>query len=270
MTTEPLVNPDSDPEPAPRDPVAEVLAALRSTGFPLELDVARAFKQAGASYVEQSRHYLDARTQELRESDVLATFHRMTRLDGSEPFLEFRVVVECKHSNAPWAVFRGADRFLSWKAHLETLDVVSYRDCAPDLTGDAPLVCHTERNFAFGVQAVPSRGNSGDRSAAYNAVEQVNSATLGFKRDMMPQEGSGRRGVVILVPAVVTTAPLVECTLDSTGSLVGEEVDMTLLVSRLRADRWQSVWLVNAQAVDRFADMCRKSFENVVVLAPGQ
>jgi hypothetical protein len=72
---------------------------LNTQGYPLELRVARAFRQAGAA-VDVGRYFRDPESQTPREIDVIATFQSHSHRMGV-PW-RFSFVVECKASRTPW------------------------------------------------------------------------------------------------------------------------------------------------------------------------
>lgn len=80
---------------------SKVLKALRATGYPLELRVAKTLRDAGAHYVNQSRHYVDRTTEKVREIDAVAVWRE--RRDEEHVFTY--LVAECKSKPRPWVVF---------------------------------------------------------------------------------------------------------------------------------------------------------------------
>jgi hypothetical protein len=96
----------------------------------------------------------------------------------------------------------------------------------------------------------------------FDAIRQVNSAAMGVRHDLDPPEGE-QAVVIVLVPVVVTDAELFECRLDSSAQVDLKPVDRGLLLSRLRPERLQSVWIVNERAVANFAAQARTTAESM-------
>src|SRR4051794_18151031 len=79
----------------------KILKWLKTQGYPLEMEAARAFKEAGFR-VTPSEYYCDPETQKLREIDVYATYV----VPGDIYYLSIAVTVECKSgAKGPWVFF---------------------------------------------------------------------------------------------------------------------------------------------------------------------
>src|SRR5690348_1970744 len=78
---------------------------LRSQGYPLEMSVARAFRQAGFR-VTQGRYYEDPQSHEWREIDVAASWAITRAGDTDVSRIAVTVAAECKLSrDKPWVLF---------------------------------------------------------------------------------------------------------------------------------------------------------------------
>src|SRR4051794_17961952 len=89
-------------EDIPRSALDTARKWMLGSGFPLEMQTARAFRDRGFR-VEQARYHRDPETQKLREVDVIAT--------GANDGVALTFVLECKDSSAPWILLVGDQRF---------------------------------------------------------------------------------------------------------------------------------------------------------------
>jgi hypothetical protein len=81
---------------------------LDTEGYPLELEVARAFRKAGFR-AHHAMMYDDANTKSKREIDVVAT--KQFGQDGR--WIRVVVVAECKHAKKPWVCFTDTEHTLN-------------------------------------------------------------------------------------------------------------------------------------------------------------
>jgi hypothetical protein len=232
---------------------------LRDSGTPLELRTAMVFRKGGAMDVEHARYYIDLVTDELRETDVVATFTARSGYGfDNRPWFTLRFVVECKRAGRPWVAFL-AEGVLA-RQSTEQLETFEHRifggDQAPVIAAvfEAPLIASLEP-YAYQVS------DTGEEQGAYKSVRQVMSAARGIARDIADND---RPGAVYVIPALVTAAPLFTCRLGNDGELQLEEVERVLLVSRLVADdTLRSVWLVRDTAVEAFVADAQTSAEGL-------
>lgn len=82
--------------------VKQITDWLNKTGFPLEMEAASAFRDAGFD-VRQSATYADPQSDKGREIDVLAMDPDLIGI------IDISFVVECKSSTKPWVVFTSDD-----------------------------------------------------------------------------------------------------------------------------------------------------------------
>ncbi len=80
----------------------KVLSWINKSGFPLEMEAAKAFRNAGFE-VRQSATHLDQEEKKGREIDVLAQDPDLLGV------VDIYYVVECKSSDKPWVVLMGDD-----------------------------------------------------------------------------------------------------------------------------------------------------------------
>ena len=246
-----------------------VRAWLKETGYSLELQTAAAFR-AQRFDTEAARYYLAEDGETLREIDVVATGWQTTGVPTGATLLEVVHVIECKGANEhPWVAFLGDHRFARDEEVLNTMRVDRRGGTFDHRTGEytvnslaitglhrAPLLTWTDRT----AYAITETG--GRPGQAYNAVRQVLSAVDGYARDM--GDRTDREVVRVTIPIVVTAAPLVTCRLDDEGTVLLDEVDKVLLVSRLRpAARMTGLWVVRASALDAVAADARQGLDRL-------
>jgi hypothetical protein len=230
--------------------------------------VARAF-QSEHFHVEQARQYLDVASEQLRELDVLATHTTVARRYPGTGWKELRLVIECKRSDTPWILFIGDERFYNSGPHFASLDIIEYAGAKlaeARAANEMPVI-----SYVGPLTYRLSNAGSKDK-VTFDAVRQVESAVMGIRRDMVAPEQvpEAHPEVAVLVPVIVTDAPLVECRLDTSGEIELAEVDRGLLLNRLRPEeRLHSVWIVNQHAVTDFAIAARKTGENMRLQTPG-
>jgi hypothetical protein len=242
------------------DASAAVERWLRDSGTPLELRTASIFRRGGAIDVQHARYYIDVVSEELRETDVVATFMaRAGGVWGNRPWFTLRFVVECKRAGRPWVAFLGGDVLA--RRGTEQLLTFERREFGPpvqvETVYDAPLIASLEPHA---YQLV----DTGERQEAYGAVRQVMSAARGIARDVAAPQQEEQGSVVYVVPTIVTGAPLFTCRSGSDGEPQIEEVERVLLISRLVADdALRSVWIVRDHAVEAFAADAQASADNL-------
>lgn len=235
-------------ENLPKAVDAKLEGWLETSGFALELRVARAFRRvstrAGAVprmvdiTVEPSKIYLDKVEAKWRETDVFAIAHSPARSPGRR----ILVVAECKSSTRkPWVVFTDPTRqFTSTNASLD----YALKDWGAGINIQAlwrsivgtPCVPGQVLGYsvaeALGGQQPESREAPGP-NAAYSAVRQALSAALAL-RGNSPAQTTG--WAQFTLPIVVTAAPLFECWIDDAGTVQTKQVPLTALYAQPAAD----------------------------------
>lgn len=190
-----------------------VLKWLNSTGFPLEMEAARAFRQA-RFHVRQSTPFVDSQSDKSRELDVLATDPDWI---GA---LEIHFVVECKSSSKPWVVLTSADALAGYNrlfafslmtesARHELAEGMTKLDCWP----------FVER---------PDEGGYGFRQALTESPDVAYAASMSVLKgceDFIRQgESKSWKPLVFAFPVIVVDSPLFECRLNDSGELDLKEV----------------------------------------------
>jgi len=193
--------------------VKQITDWLNKTGFPLEMEAASAFRDAGFD-VRQSATYADPQSDKGREIDVLAMDPDLIGI------IDISFVVECKSSTKPWVVFTSDDALRNYN-----------RLFAFGVTSDAAqkaLSARTAKGLRSGLPKLgqflerPSRGGygfrqamSGDSDAAYTASIGALKACLGVTLD----SPSALPRLAFAFPVIVVNTPLFECVRKPDGQL---------------------------------------------------
>jgi len=190
---------------------------LEKQGYPLEMRVAAAFREAGFD-VRQSTYYIDPETSKAREIDVQAV---SVTIIG---YLDIRFFVECKSGDKPWLLLcsddtlRGFNRLRAfcgmsedarkYFATLENWDRL--KNTLPWLTKEGVVGAYSMRQ-AF----------SGDLDAAYTAAMNVCKAC----HNHVGNETSRTANLHFAFPVIVVDQPLIRCMLASDGQIELKEVE---------------------------------------------
>jgi len=235
---------------------------LETTGFPLEMRVAREARRAGPLWVDQSRPFVDPETGKLRETDVVVGMGPQNKQADGYVFL----VVECKAKPAPWIVFDDGD-LPSDDADLRLARTPSRSPA--DAYGDAKDVIVVSGAFTGNTLLKPSRMGFGvieatfkdrpsERNAAWDAVRSAVSAAHGVIKEFSSQQIASRAPALVAFPVVVTSGGLFRSFLDG-DSIAVEKIDRGEVIVRTEAtsedvrclvvseDAWPSM-LKDAQA----------------------
>jgi hypothetical protein len=233
---------------------------LDEQGYPLEMRVARAFRQAGFS-VLQSDYYEDPKTKTQREIDVVATVGK----NYEKILFRLQFVIECKLSkNKPWILFCGANQRIAAPARIVQrvssdigrsilFDIASREDVqnldlfeviSPAAYGvtqaftNNPDVTYTAlTNVAIAASAKADEGN----------FDSILSKLFGF----------------LVFPVVVTEGKLFTATLQEDSSIFVNEVKQgTLLWRNQIADDPHTI--VNLVADTEIDDFAKRMFEAAV------
>ena len=215
-----------------------VLKRLRETGYPLELRVAAAMRNADAYYVNQSRHYVDPITSKIRETDVIGCW----RAVRGDKYVFTYLVVECKSKPRPWVVF-DANEGLTHDVEilLGSLSTLELYEEPQLLTRVKDPFFPVQGTFLepvqFGHAVVDSKVGKTDtvdnRDDAYNAVMAAMSAVGGFLNDVDGDElAAAARVAAVVLPVVVTGGSLYRGWLDDTGDVDIEAVDLAWVALR--------------------------------------
>ncbi|MDP9990381.1 hypothetical protein J2W28_000236 [Variovorax boronicumulans] len=190
---------------------------LNTSGFPLEMIAAAAFRNVGF-HVQQSAIYEDAQSSKGREIDVLA----------SDPdiwgYINLSAVVECKSSTNPWVVFISDDNSLQ---SIRTSAVMTKK--AESVLWEKRMPLNrasqgaSQAPLGYGFRQVAKDGKDGkDKKSnvpdpAYAAAMNVLSACKGLV-DSAPTFPD-TEAIAISIPIIVVNSPILECQLDANKKL---------------------------------------------------
>lgn len=195
----------------------EVLKWLQSTGFPLEMEAAAAFRTAGFD-VRQSSTFPDPQSDKGREIDVLAEDPDLIGV------VEISFVIECKSSSKPWVVLTSTDALANYN-RLFAFSVMSgaARKALAARFSELPELRHYIDR--------PSRGGYGFRQAlgkdadpAYTAAMSALKACHGVAQD---RTSSSIPRLAFAFPVIVVDSPLFECSRSDDGDLQLTEVSQS-------------------------------------------
>lgn len=200
-----------------------LLKRLESAGLALELRTARVMREWGLG-VEEPFHYVDVKTNQRREGDVLVTPQRRPLED-----VDVLSVVECKHSatGKPWVgVYSLAHR--SPSLTMPELWLSWYSDNV-DAAREAITTVVSKGLWDNGGRRCTRliTVDSGDHNPALNAARQALSEAYGVGELRVARDSNGHAttGVGGVLAAVVTTAKLWTCRLGQTGQIEVQKVD---------------------------------------------
>lgn len=196
-----------------------MLSWLEQSGRALETRVSRSFRRSGANSVVQSSLYRDPLTEQAREIDVTASFEWTAPRNTS---CSVTAVIECKSGRKqPWIAMQDA-RSIGRVTKLENWVFAAF---FPDTRIEAEVNEAWLGLPPFDDPSVASHVLTAfrdDVNPAGDAVRQVLSASEALRTQHL--QSSQRVGLVVL-PIVVTAAPLWSCVMSDQGDLTLTEVD---------------------------------------------
>lgn len=222
---------------------------LESSGRAFEVRVARTFRRSGANPVEQSFTYVDPRLDLQREGDVVADFRWIGKRDVE---CSLSAVVECKSSRKEsWVGFY--DRTVTRMRELDDCVYFQHARHSDVLSGMAAL-WFGQRPFDFAQVATHVvAAHTKDRvNPASDAVRQVISATEARRKLYIDRQTITSSGL-ILVPVVVTGAPLVACHVEDSDGLDLKKVERLTVWGHTPDGQRKQVHVVHESAVASFA-----------------
>lgn len=173
-----------------------------------------------------------------------------TAVNGTPASVE--VVVECKSSrDHPWVAFYDnafakGSALEDWVHFAHGPFVGVTEPLADSWIGYPPFDAARIASHLVTAHAKDSHNPAGD------AVRQVLSASEGRRRRYIDRQSQDRRGCVIL-PVVVTGGRLVDCQLDTDGTVRLEEVDSAVVAGPRRGEKPARVIVLTEPAVTKFA-----------------
>ena len=250
----------------------KIMRWLETQGTILELTVARKFQEAlgrnsYARNVSHGRYYLDrdpiTSEDKFREIDVVV---RATPIIRPSLSLSIWLILECKSRiKHPWIFYRSSE-LTSYSIKFEEAFLIKKnRDFdSGAIVGlrDVSIFKITRSPFSIGGVAAlsketdeaspaPHGGISNDsRNGVRDAILQVLSATEGISSEV----GLDMDGLItaILVPIVVTKAPMFAVTLDDSGEPRLEPISRELVITRssLNDGNLKYVWVIHESEID--------------------
>jgi hypothetical protein len=227
---------------------AKVREWLEKSGFTLEMRAAAAFQAAGFE-VRQCDHYIDPESGKAREIDVIA------RDPDSYGIIDITFVVECKASEKPWALLCSPDTLVNYNrlrafavVSKSSLEVMVNRlgellDCWPWLKKD--------RMAAYSVRQSLSESDVAF-TAAVTAAKAAESWVRRPKSEYKPP-------YIFAFPVIVVNAPLLQCSLSSSGDI--DVVDVTegewLFFARIPEFFGTCIRIVSIERLPAFAEEAR-------------
>ena len=177
---------------------SRILQWLDKTGFPLEMEAAASFREAGF-YVGQSSSFHDPEAGKSREIDVLAEFADIFSLTG------IFFSVECKSGNKPWVVLtaRTDDSFVgigSYCIQSKAVREISFEKGFYDPNEHHPFIKRT--NF-YGYSLRQAFSEKNDIDPAYSAAMSVLKSCNNLKMS--------HATFLFAFPVIVIDTPLFEC-----------------------------------------------------------
>ena len=211
-----------------RNKVAEWLA---TEGYPLEMQVARAWLRSGF-HVQQAEYYEDPETKTLREIDVIAGI----QIAFGRHLIRLTLCVECKViKNRPWVLLTSSDVQLAAPAQVTQRaaskhGLIFLRMVAHNKTYQNLQLLRLPPRPGYGlIQALAAKGSDVAYAACMSAVKatasRVAAANAAADRDL-------RHIVEIVVPVIVVEGHLFESFLDHDGEIKVHELGEGTLVWR--------------------------------------
>ena len=257
---------------APEQPLEDrVRSWLGTQGYPLEMNVAKAFQLAGARVI-QSDYYVDPTTSESREIDVVATWQ-----DEVDCMLvQVTFTLECKSSrDKPWVMFGSPNVGLAPPARVAQKAGSAFARIALwELAGTRSL----QELPIFKLPVAPDYGLrqvfSDKVDVCYGAIASVAAAVAA--QAGQPDLQNTLRGAYdileVIFPVVVTDARLFTALLRTDGELdVQEEKTGVLLWRNPVVNRPHTiVHVVSSPALEEFAETARSSAASFLALCRGE
>jgi hypothetical protein len=241
---------------------SEIIAWLKRTGYPFEMQVANAFRQGGASSVSQSNYYHDVVTGEVREGDVLVQW------PGSlNHLIQLEVAIECKAATTPWVIFTESHHTFNFPFGLRHwIDATPQSGLTAELITNItdgvvehslPILQLTKfPGYGITEKKNEDKGRAGAVGSAYDAVRQAASFALGESRRYSKSHPLSAHDIgLICFPVVVTRSPLFECWLGHTNEPEVRSTDISSVLVYLGSPpQHLIVTIANENGLTKFVD----------------
>ncbi len=238
---------------------------LDKQGYPLEMQIASYVRKHTSFDIRQGWHYKDPESGNSREIDIVCT--------ASEPrgIAEINFVIECKATKKPWVLFSSDDAASSYnrlssfglfsksalsavvqKLFPSNLDRI--RDEDYDLAKSIPWLW---KDGLVGYAA--TQAFKGNKDIPYAASLSAVKAGIWLLSNSLWQSAE-YRPYSISFPIIVTTSLLFECSLDSNGKPILDEIKHGHLFFKQHINEFSAtcVSVVNEKYAETFIKECQK------------
>ncbi|WP_144030063.1 hypothetical protein [Burkholderia sp. AU16741] len=238
----------------------KVIKWLRETGFPLEMEAAAAFRNAGFE-VRQSGTFRDPESNKGREIDVLASDPDIIGV------IDISFVIECKATQKPWIVLTAQDALGNFN-RMTAFSVLS-RDARKALASRFPGLPPELRKYI----KRSNKGGYGLRQALGNGDDVAYAAAMSALKgchDLASKTSTHFPTLTFAFPIIVVDAPLFECSRQDDGEITIERVEISeFLFSAHIPDRLDAcIRVVSreklvefAREMKKLADVLRREFK---------
>ncbi len=229
---------------------------LETEGYPLELEVARAFRAAGFR-AHHAMMYDDPNTDIKREIDVIATMH--FGQDGR--WIRVVFVIECKNNTKkPWVCFSATEHTLNENqrirqriagGHGRTLIEGVYNLACLFNKGlfQLPDRCASSMTTAF-------RNGHDSKDNAYSSIESVVGASTAIAKRFQKSPIAA-----VIFPVIVFDGHLFQSHLSETGEMELTQLDEAVLLWRNQATGHPNtiINVVDRRMLQQFVKRCRET-----------
>ncbi|PQA78271.1 hypothetical protein [Rhodoferax sp. TS-BS-61-7] len=232
----------------------KVLKWLQSTGFPLEMAAANAFRRAGFE-IRQSTVYTDSETGKGREIDIIAADQDWI---GT---VNISCVLECKASTKPWVVLTSDDAWAAFN-RLSMFAVMSdlAKECLATRIAERAIQSHIQRPARGGYGLRQALADGGD--AAYTASCNAMKASMSIAR---AESQLASPSASFAFPIIVVDTQIFECSLLSNGELDLREVQESEFLFSMRVPEsiTTCIKIVTKDSLPAFALKAKRSADQL-------
>lgn len=233
----------------------KVLEWINKSGFPLEMESAKAFRNAGFD-VRQSATHLDLEERKGREIDVLA----------SDPdwigVVEINYVLECKSSDKPWVVLMADNTLENYNRALafSVLSSDAKEAVFANWKADGVFKELLEKPSRCGYGLRQALGGQNDK--AFSAAISVLKACSGLTTT---RHDSNTPRYSFAFPIIVVDTPIFECSLSDNGELDLVEVQESEFLFSAYLPHYTSccIKVLKRDCLDELAHKSKKIAETI-------
>lgn len=242
---------------------------LQKHGYPLEMTVAKAFREVGFD-VDQSDYYFDAEISTYREMDVSAKLCR----DTDTVHYAVNFLIECKFCKEyPWVVFKdsrdqgGNFKLIMMPGNTLGQKMTSYY-MAHKQINNLPIFCNHE---SIGYAAVETLRSSEKKDNCYTAFMAISKALYAYSQKPKYTHSAGKEISEIFIPIIVIHGSLFESYLNDSGKIEIKEVNNSSVLwsNPVCGNRSTIIRIVTLDSLKEFAEIsmtCTKKFLDVVTI----